>query len=260
MKRILQFGGRKGVKLIDESNDEYGIKHTSNEPHVLVKGSALPSGAATAAKQLADEHNVKVKGYTGTSNQYPRIDPSTFAIETIDYAHHEIHAGSFYCIHHYEADFDKDENFGILFTTPDNTKWLHMFSIVWSGAAALFEILETPTIDTGNYPTVFSTPINRNRNSDNTSGILSVRGTPVVNQASLKRPADTAPVTGDGTVIHAEMLGSSKQGGGGGGRDNNEYMLKQGTTYYFRLSGTAGGADNSVASILLNFYEHTDLE
>jgi hypothetical protein len=199
--------------------------------------------------------NLFIKGFTGTTYQVPRIDKSTFALQSIDYAHHEIHDGSFYCVHHYEADFDKANVIGILFTTPNTTNWIHMFPIVWAGAASLFEILEAPTLDTGNYPTVFQAPFNRN-----TSKILSVRAVPVVNQASLKRPADSSPVTGDGTTIHAEMLGSSKQGGGGGERDNNEFVLKRNTTYYFRLSGTAGGADNSVASIVLNFYEHTDRE
>ena len=90
--------------------------------------------------------------------------------------------------------------------------------------------------------------------------IISIRAAPVVNQASLKLPANTAPVTADGTVIHAEMIGGSKQAGGSGGRDSNEYILLRNTNYYFRLSGSAGGADNAVGSIILNWYEHTDKE
>ncbi len=198
----------------------------------------------------------KAMGYTGASFQLAILDPSSFAAVGIDLAHHRIHDGEAFSISHYEADFDKAENFGVLFTTPNTSNRIHMFPIVYAGSASLFEVCEAPTLDTGNYPTVFATPINRDRDSNTVSTVLSVRAAPVVNRVSLKRPADTAPVTGDGTVIHAEMIGSSKQGGGSGGRDNNEYILKRNTTYYFRLSGSAGGADNSVGSIILSWYEN----
>lgn len=228
----------KTIKFIDANGQVFGVNQDGGD--LIIIG--------------------KMKGYTGNSFQFARIDPSTFAPNSIDVAHHEIHVGDGFSVCHYEADFDKAENFGVLFTTPNTAKYIHMFPIVYAGAAALFEVCEAPTIDTGNYPTVFSAPINRSRNSSNTSKILSVRAAPVVNVVSLKRPADTAPVTADGTIIHAEMIGSSKQGGGSGGRDNNEYILKRNTTYYFRLSGTAGGADNSVGSIVLAWYEHQDME
>lgn len=228
----------KIFKLIDANGKVFGVNQDGGD--LITRGKSL--------------------GYTGTSFQPARLDASTFAPISIDLAHNHIHDGETFVIHHYEADFDKIDNFGVLLTTPDTPNRLHMFPIVYAGAASLFEICEAPVIDTGNYPAVFYTPLNRDRNSINTSAILSVRAVPVVNQASLKRPADVAPVTGDGTVIHAEMIGSSKQGGGSGGRDNNEYILKQNTTYYFRLSGTAGGADNSVGSMILNFYEHIALE
>jgi len=37
----------------------------------------------------------------------------------------------------------------------------------------------------------------------------------------------------------------------------NEFVLKQDTTYAMRITG-AGVTDNGVASIKLNWYEHTD--
>jgi len=228
----------KIVKLIDANGKVFGVNQERND--VIIQSKTL--------------------GYTGSTFQLARLDSSSFVAIGIDYSHHRIHEGNSFSLSHYEADFDKAENFGVLFTTPNTLNWIHMFPIVYAGAASLFEICEAPTLDTGNYPTVFSTPINRDRNSSIVSTVLSVRAAPVVNRVSLKRPADTAPITGDGTVIHAEMIGSSKQGGGSGGRDNNEYILKQNTTYYFRLSGSAGGADNSVGSIILSWYEHIDKE
>jgi len=48
--------------LVDPDGVVYGVKQTSNVPHVNIDSSALPSGAATAAKQLADGHNITVHG------------------------------------------------------------------------------------------------------------------------------------------------------------------------------------------------------
>ena len=224
----------KIVKLIDANGKVFGVNQEGND--LVIRA--------------------KIMDYTGSTFQFARLDPSSFVAVGIDYAHHQIHEGNSFSISHYEADFDKIENFGVLFTTPNTLNRIHMFPIVYAGAASLFEICEAPTLDTGNYPTVFSAPINRDRNSSTVSTLLSVRAAPVVNRVSLKRPGDGIPVTADGTIIHAEMIGSSKQGGGSGGRDNNEYMLKQNTTYYFRLSGSAGGADNTVGSIILSWYEN----
>ena len=231
-------GNIKIVKLIDANGKVFGINQDGGD--LIIRGKML--------------------GYTGTSFQFARLDPSTFAPNSIDVAHHEIHVGHGFSVCHYEADFDKISVIGILFTTSNTARYIHMFPIVYAGSASLFEICEAPTLDIGEYPTTFRTPINRNRNLSGTSEVLSIRAVPVVNRVSLKIKANESPVTGDGTVIHAEMIGSSKQGGGSGGRDNNEYILKRNTTYYFRLSGTAGGADNSVGSIILTWYEHTDLE
>ncbi len=224
----------KTFKLIDSTGKVFGI--SQDEGELIIRAKAL--------------------GYTGASFQLAILDPTSFAAIGIDYAHHKIHDGNSFSVSHYEADFDKVDIFGVLFTTPDTLNRIHMFPIVYAGSASLFEILEAPTIDTGNYPTVFSTPINRDRNSSTLSTVSSVRAAPVVDRVSLKRPGDVTPVSADGTIIHAEMIGSSKQGGGSGGRDNNEYILKQNTTYYFRLSGSAGGADNSVGSIILSWYEN----
>ena len=185
----------KIVKLIDSNGKVFGVSQDSGDLIIRAKST----------------------GYTGSTFQLTRLDPSSFAAIGIDYAHHRIHNEDSFSISHYEADFDKAENFGVLLTTPNTLNRIHMFPIVYAGAASLFEICEAPTLDTGNYPTVFSAPINRDRNSSNASTVLSVRAAPVVNRVSLKRPGDTAPVTGDGTVIHAEMIGSSKQGGGSGG-------------------------------------------
>ena len=189
-----------------------------------------------------------------------RIDASTHALEIIGYAHHEVHAGSAFAVHQVEVDFDKASEIGVLFTTPNTTKWIHMLALVDCGTAAWFEILEAPTVDTDNYPITFYTPQNRNRNHDGVTAsiVSSVRGTPNADEVSLKLKGDAAPITDDGTVVHTEIIGTGKKGSAVGSRGTSEYVLKQNTTYYFRLKGLGSGADDSVASIELDWYEHTD--
>ena len=202
----------------------------------------------------------KTMGWTGNSFQLERLDPSTLAKIAIDYAHHKVHDGEAYCASIYEADFDKDEQIGIIFTTPDTEKHLHVMLNVYASSAALFQICEAPTMDVGEYSVTFPSPMNRNRNSDNTSAILSWRAVPVVGQFSQKVVADADPRTADGTVIHSEVIGSGKQGGGGPTRDTGEFVLKRNTIYYFRLKGTTQGADNSIASMELVWYENEPIE
>ena len=228
----------KIVKLIDADGKVFGVNQEEND--VIIRS--------------------KAQGYTGETFQFLRIDKSSFAMKTVTHAEDETHEGHSFKIDIYEADFDKINEIGILFTTPNIASQFHCIPLVYASSAAVFHILEAPVIDVGNYPTTFYTPINRNRNSNIISAVLSIRAVPVVNQVSLKLKANAAPITGDGTVIHAEVIGAGKKGGGGGMRDTDEYMLKRNTNYYFRLAGTTNGADASVASLHVNWFEHTDLE
>jgi len=228
----------KIVKLIDADGNVFGVNQDSGD--LIIRG--------------------KMTGYTGTSFQFARLDKSSFALKTTSHAESETHEGHSFKVDIYEADFDKISEIGILFTTPNTVSRLHCIPLVYASSAAVFHILETPVIDIGNYPTTFYTPVNRDRNSSQASTARSIRATPVVNRVSLKLKANTTPITGDGTVIHAEVIGAGKKGGGGGMRDTDEYILKQNTNYYFRLAGTANGADASVASLHVNWFEHTDLE
>jgi len=229
----------KTIKFIDPEGNVFGVNHDGGD--LILLG--------------------KMMGYTGTSFQLARLDKSSFALKTTSHAESETHEGHSFKVDIYEADFDKVDEIGILFTTPNSASRLHCIPLVYASSAAVFHILEAPVIDIGNYPATFYTPVNRNRNSSIVSAVRSIRATPVANQVSLKLKADAAsPITGDGTVIHAEVIGAGKKGGGGGMRDTDEYLLKQNTNYYFRLAGTVNGADASVASLHVNWFEHTDLE
>ena len=202
---------------------------------------------------IAGDVDIHVEGVA------PSIDAATDALTSVTYPHHEIHEGSAFAVHHYELDFDKASEIGVLFTTANTTRWVHVVSLVGVGTKALFEILRAPTIDVLNYPVAFYVPRNRNENSATTSGVLSVRAAPVVNQVSLKRKADASPITADGFCLHAEAFGAKKgKTMMGGVRDSEEYMLLQNTTYYFRILGNNTGDDDVAASMEITWYEHTD--
>jgi hypothetical protein len=191
--------------------------------------SQVVTGPLTDAELRATAPAVEAQGRASGTLTTPRLDASTSTMQGIDYPHHEIHSGSAWAIGVNDADLDTADELTIAFTTPDTTKWLHVVAI----AANLV-------------------PYNLNRNSATTSGILSIKAIPVANQATL-----TPTITNDGTAIWTESLGGNKnQGSSAGAATRDERILKQNTTYAFRLTGVA---DNGVASIGLHWYEHTDV-
>jgi len=167
-----------------------------------VHGEPVTAKPGETIQYEIDEGGGQPRGYTGKSYQYPRLDPATFSLETITHPHTEVHKGEAFSVHIIEADFDKITEIGILFKTPNTKSWCHVIPLIGCGAASVFDILEAPTIDTGNYPTTFHIPLNRNRNFEIASTVLSVQAVPVVNKVSLKGKADTTPITADGLVLH----------------------------------------------------------
>ena len=198
--------------------------------------------------------------YTGDTYLANAIDNSTNAVNTIDYAHHEVHAGSTFCIHLADNAVGKATEMGCLFTTPAGAKWFHCVYSVSMGAKAVFDILEAPTVDVTPDLTNFYTPRNRNRNSDKVSTASSVRVTPVANQATLILDGDATPISADGTVLHTEVIGGAKKGktASDGHTHEDEYILKADTTYYFRVKGDDTGDNNLQMSMEVIWYEHTN--
>lgn len=163
------------------------------------------------------------------------IDSVTNALETIDYAHHEIHAGnSFSYCENNTLGVSGVRN--ILFVTPDTTKWCHF---LWNARAtaetsvALYETTTTSNNGTG------VTAYNHNRNSATNTG------------ATLTH---TPTITGDGTLLCVQHFGVGQRGGGET-RAVHEWVLKQNTKYLIRVTSEA--ADNDV-TLMLDWYEHTN--
>lgn len=175
-----------------------------------------------------------------TESVYIRADASTHSIQTVDYAHHEIHSGShyFYASHH---DVAKAGSIDHLIITPDTTKWAHMIIAVSSTAGQVHvELFEDATVSANG---TLEPTMNRNRNvaDNNTTEIY-----------------ETPTVTTTGTVIDSSSFGTNNKNTsvGGGERGNNEIVLKQNSIYLFRVTETNVAA--TTVNILFDWYEHTD--
>ena len=203
-----------------------------------------------AANPLPVGGTVQIQGLEGANDsfQYPRLDPSTLTMQTIEYEHHEIHGGSSYIASATDADLDTAQELVIAFTTPNTLKWLHMLAYASNTSAGTWEVLEGPTItlDTGADMPVF----NHNRNSAKTSGVLTIETVPEVGEMTLN-----PTITNDGTVLLTELIGAGREKVGGESRSNNEWVLRGNTTYAFRITGNA---NDGRATIKLTWYEHTD--
>lgn len=170
-----------------------------------------------------------------------RLDKGTHALETIDYAHHEIHAGS-----HFFANIltsiSSAASFSISIHTPNTTKWPHMMFEVGGIYGTKIELFETAILTSG----TAMTAVNSNRNSA-TAATITCTSSPTV--------------TTSGTLLLTDQYGFSTGSGpsglagSGNTRSDNEIILKQNTVYLLKV--TAVGSDNTVP-ITLEWYEHTD--
>jgi len=279
------------TKLIDTTNEEFGVAHTAGVLQTIVNSSALPSGASTedkqddsidqlilavteltdlltelqlkadltetqpvsnaslplpagastSAKQLAENHEVDVQMKTGDSTyETPRLDSITHAQNTIDYAHHEIHAGSSYEYAN-ALDFTNAETKSFLLVTPDTTKWIHFIFEVAGEAEFNVNFYEAATPDADGAAVTAPAVINKNRNSNNTPGLVFT----------------SAPTLGGGskgTLIRVHHSGSGKQTGGQV-RGTAELILKQDTKYWVDITNST--TSNNFISWMVGWYEHT---
>lgn len=173
--------------------------------------------------------------------KFAKIDDSTFAIKTIDYAHSEIHDENAYFMV-YSALRNTNETAEVRIQTPDTAKYSHMTIVIDGALAGTAQLWEgtTKTDASGNR----ITPMNRNRNSSNVLG-LTICHTPTGTESA------TANIT--------QYFGATATGGraaaGGAANTRAEFIMKRNTAYLIR--GTSR-ADGNAISIIVDWYEHTD--
>ncbi len=177
-------------------------------------------------------------------------DAVTHAMRCISYPHSEAHAGSMYSVSVLNADLDNGDTLSLAFTTPNTAKWFHMIVLCDNTSESRVEICEDATLTNGTADDTL-VAMNHNRNKTNRiSGALSIDGTPVAASVSLNATCSNA-----GTILQQEMIGSGRNRLAGDSRSVNEWILKQNSTHIIQLIGLA---NDGVANLIINWYEHTD--
>jgi hypothetical protein len=167
------------------------------------------------------------------------IDGSTNALNTVSYAHHEIHAGATYYLCQSVASMAASGPLTFAFTTPNDDSRCHLLVSATTAEDGRLQVVEGGG-PTGGSP---ATPLNHRRETATASGVVT--------------PLSGVTLSG-GTTIRDRYWGKAGtvQAGGTAGesRADFELILKPNTMYQFSLSGTSA----SPGTLDLNWYEHTD--
>ena len=197
-------------------------------------------------------------GWDGTGYEEINIDASTRALNTILYAHHEIHGGSSFTTQYtVTTAASAGDEMGIYMLTPA-TKEIHMVVEFSSSLAAVYSICEGVTL-AANTGTGGVAIYNRDRNSTKTSGLQDNATARATNKVTTLTEGQFG---GDGTWACGTTLrtapleaGAGPKPAGGSARGAQEYILKKSTAYVFVIATTPATA--AVHHILLDWYEHT---
>lgn len=174
-----------------------------------------------------------------------RIDAATSTLQTIDYVHHERHAGSNYI----KTVDDTGTSLILAFKVEDQSKEPHMVMSWKTEETATITWYEGATWTGGTGTTIV--PVNSDCNSANTSILQSDSTGSFVSNGIVKDP--TGLNTGSATVLYEESVWATNQtpaSAGEGIRD--EHILEPGETYVVELTSGNGGQ-----WIKLDWYEHT---
>ena len=200
-----------------------------------------------------------IRGFRSSDStaQPLRLDKSTNSIQTIEYEHHELHAGSSFTCHFNNDVTNIGEQTAIAFNTPNTTKWLHILVTAAATGGSYFSIYEVADLDVdeGTQLAIY----NRDRNSLTESVVTSIATVPVANKATSYTETQLAGATlSTATEIMRRYFGTAGKGGiGGEARTTGEFILKQATQYAFVLTSLTD--DTITHNITLDWYEHTNI-
>jgi len=223
---------------VDPVTDRLKVTGTISE-------SVLPTGASTSAIQTNGTQIARAYMKTGDATfQVPRLDYPTHTLQTIDYAHHEIHVGSHYFVSGVQT-LSQNQVLDFTWTMPNTTKWTHWLWKIDTQSETTWYVYENAAVVNALANAV--TPLNSDRNS------LSVSGTTMKFevQASLAAANTDTDVT-TATLLKSGISGAGKTGGSE--MRETELILKQGATYCLRAVATAAG----YIDFNMEWYEHTN--
>jgi hypothetical protein len=184
---------------------------------------------------------VHIKGYRSSDATFQplRLDKATNSIQTIDYEHHEIHAGShFFYTDAVELDTNGVQNY--LITTPDTTRWAHIIMLATGSAITQVQIYEGADRDGTTLQTVF----NSDRNSLTAATVTVHKG--------------TSGGATDGTLVWQRKSGSAAGSSRTGMETTRggEKILKRNTKYIVRITS---GTNDNLTNVQFDWYEHINI-
>jgi hypothetical protein len=169
-----------------------------------------------------------------------RMDASTHSLQTIEYEHHEIHAGSSFTV----ADTVVADTTTVKWqiTTPNSNKYAHLIFTLTCTGEATFLVTEGSDRNDG----VALVEVNRNRTGTPSTASVIVTRTP-------------AGGSTDGAITLFSMRNgitnvAGKNIEGSTARATNEWVLAPDTKYVVSITTYAA----VYATMVLDWYEHTD--
>jgi len=180
-----------------------------------------------------------------------RLDSTTLAVTTIDYAHKEAHGSSRFFRHYSVASLGAmaapDDMVTLTWVTPDTAKWEHFTFYVIGTGGWLVEFIEGFT-GGGTGATGVLPMFNHNRNSKTT---LSTCVDLAAGAGNVSY--DATKLTG-GVSLFSEYIPGGNKSAGGVGADRDEIILEQKQTYQLSCYGT----DADPCTLHIDWYEHTN--
>jgi hypothetical protein len=231
-----------GQRYVDENGNEYGVKHTSNVPHVLIAGNAAGAAPVDVRVMGADSATlatVEARKQVPTGNalnvQIGPGDPISNIPVMIDFAHHQTHEGEAFMAQYVDTALDTATvKFGLTTGAGAATTRSPHLAIdcdVYNGAVRI-DLYAEATFTGG----TLIVPANRNRNIALPAGRMTVTG---------------GVTSTNGTLVESHFIGAGEKGASNGG-SRDEWILKPNTIYRVDLIGLISGTD---AILHLNWYE-----
>jgi len=184
----------------------------------------------------------------------PRLDASTHSIQTVDYAHHEIHGGSGWDISE-KADLPADDFLDVRITTAAGTKYVHLTIEYHSEDETEWWLYEDVDLDTAHGAggdVVDLTPRNHRRPSGDSGTIITASY--IINTNLANADADTDTTDGAILLAHGQQGAGRNKPSTGGSRE--EWILAPDEDYTLRFEDIGGSA--GYVAFHLDWYEHTD--
>lgn len=221
--------------------------------------SVLPTGAATAAKQLADGHNVVVSGpiiapsnptaafgASGVRVIIGPTDPISNIPVFMPYDHHQLHEGEAWHFDNYVLNLANGSSYDIVFTVPNITipagisvveRVPHLRYQVEANDLATVNLYEAPTVTAATGTAASWVNFERN-------------GTYTAQTTILLAPT----ITNVGTLIDTVRFITANPRSTNAGGTVEEFVLKNNTKYLFRVTSGSAGCD-----INTDFFMYEDL-